>query len=758
MEIDDQDEKSKVQLLTKKKHADVQDCETYKKKREARLLVLKDRLKKYRHSITEGCGSFACPSSYCKSSLEQTIATLDGADEKEHSPSEKDLSKRTFTLFKKNTPLCSSHSPVSIDIFLDDFSKNLTAIKCKAVVTQVYRNLACYENSFLAQTIDEKELTLSEDTVSIDFKALNKFHNYIVSDEELFNIARKGLNANITAYSRQLSSKSRGHRASNQSKREDLQKLRVLLMLLENPLVLSYDPDSYDLLWKFGSCWTECKDEVKVKQLSLWVSHYDVDHLTTLKDKLMQYITIKYEEKRQTLSQKKQTLNFPHEILIWTMQIITPICIALGVIYHANLKKREKDKQNAINYCEFYNDSLNQAAVSNRVLTIVNWILYKQKKFDFFPWLLDAAAKAELLILDSKQNMAGTPPNRIVINRDKLIQDSLEQLQYLNGRQLRNKLKVAFRGEQGVDEGGVRKEYFTLLVREIMDVQYGMFYENPETRQFWFNSSSFTNKQEFELIGIIFGLAIYQGVIIEVPFPSLLFKKLLNFKLDYDDFKEFDPTMAKNLWELKTLSAEALESVGLTFIYSYTRYDENIVHELKEEGENIKVTPENVDEYIELTWRWKLMGSIQDKFDAFQQGFNIVVLPEILKMFWPEELELLVTGKKVYDWEELEETCQYDGGYTPQHKYIKSFWKLIHSLSDEQKRKFLAFCTGSDRVPVRGLSEVKLTIARNGAEDWKFPTSHTCFSILLLPEYSTYEILEKKLGIAIANYTGFGML
>jgi len=757
MEIDDQDHEVKIQLHTKKRQDDVQNS----KKREAKLKILRDRLKKYRHSIAEGCGRFACPSSYCKSSLAHTMAMLDGADEKEHSPSEKDLSIQTFTLLKKNTPLCCSHSHVEIEMFLDDFSKNPTSLKCKAVVTQVYRNLASYEHSFLGQTIDEKEVTINENTVSIDFAALSKFHNYITSEEELLKIASKGLSERLDvdgeglhAHRRKNRLRGRFLQSSSSSKQVKLRKLRVLLMLLENPLILSYDPDSYHLLKKFGSCWTEWKDEEE--QISQWMSIYNLDHLTTLKDKLMQYITIKYEEK-WTFFQKKVS-NRPYAILEWTVKIITPLCIALGMIYHANLKKLAKDKQSAIDYFEFYNDSLNQAAVSNRVLTIVNWILYKQPEFSFFPWLLDAAAKAELLILDSQQSMAGTLPNRIVIHRDKLIQDSLEQLQILDGRRLRNRLKVSFRGEQGVDEGGVRKEYFTLLVREIMDIQYGMFYENPETRQFWFNSSSFTNKQEFELIGIIFGLAIYQGVIIEVPFPSLLFKKLLNFKLDFDDFKEFDPTLAKNLWKLKTLSAQALKSVELTFIYSYTRYDEHIVHELKEGGENIEVTPENVDEYIDLTWRWKLMGSIQDQFDAFQQGFNIVVLPEILKMFWPQELELLVTGKKVYDWEELEETCQYDGGFTAQDKYMKSFWKLIHSLPSDQKRKFLAFCTGSDRVPVRGLSEVKLTIVRNGAEDWKLPTSHTCFSMLLLPEYSTREILEKKLGIAIANYTGFGLL
>jgi len=755
MEIDDQEEVKTLVQISRKTQASVNNPETFKIKR-AKSLIVKERLKHYRNAITKGCGRFACPSPYCKSNLSQTITKLNGEDEKADATSDKVLSMKTIELLKTKTPLCSSHPPVSLDAFLTIINNNPSSQKSRAILTQLYNNLATFENSFISETIDEKEALVTKDSVSIDFSALNKFHSCVFSDVELCKIAKKGLNGNLTSYARKIGKqrpRSHQERTANW-----LHKLRVLLLLMEHPLILSYDPDSYDLLYKFGTCWMETKNDRE--QLSAWISQYDLEHLTRIKDHLMQYVTVKYEEKRAALPQRGRSYDSSawDDLVIWTTDVITPICTALDAVYHANFRKYKRDKHSALGYKEFYNDSLNEASAENREFQVVTWILYRQENFDFYPWLLDVGAKADLLILHSKQNNRDYEPCLLTIARDRIIQDSLKQLQWLDGATLRRQLKVAFAGEQGVDEGGVTKEYFTLLVREIMDIQYGMFFENQETRQFWFNSSSFTFKEEFELIGMIFGLAIYHGVIIEAPFPSLLFKKLLNFPLDFDDFMDFDPTMARTLNKLRTFEEADLKGVGLTFIYSHSRYGENIVHELKPDGDKIPVTSENVNEYIELTWRWMLEGSIKTQFDAFRGGFCIVMQPKTLKIFWPEELELLVKGKKVYDWKALEESCKYDGGFTRHHRYIKSFWKLIHSLEDQDKRKFLAFCTGSDRVPVRGLSNVKMTIARNGSDDEKFPTSHTCFSVLLLPEYSTREILEKKLGIAIANYTGFGIL
>lgn len=107
---------------------------------------------------------------------------------------------------------------------------------------------------------------------------------------------------------------------------------------------------------------------------------------------------------------------------------------------------------------------------------------------------------------------------------------------------------------------------------------------------------------------------------------------------------------------------------------------------------------------------------------------------------------------------ELELSTEYDGGYTPESQIIIDFWSIVHNLSMKNKKKLLQFTTGSDRVPVGGLSRLKLIIARNGPNSDRLPTAHTCFNVLLLPEYETKEKLNDRLLKAINYAKGFGML
>lgn len=106
----------------------------------------------------------------------------------------------------------------------------------------------------------------------------------------------------------------------------------------------------------------------------------------------------------------------------------------------------------------------------------------------------------------------------------------------------------------------------------------------------------------------------------------------------------------------------------------------------------------------------------------------------------------------------MEQATQYDGGYTNETTIIKDFWSIVHSLPSEDKMKLLQFTTGSDRVPLGGLSRLKLVIARNGPDSDRLPTAHTCFNVLLLPEYSSKEKLKDRLVKAINYSKGFGML
>ena len=68
------------------------------------------------------------------------------------------------------------------------------------------------------------------------------------------------------------------------------------------------------------------------------------------------------------------------------------------------------------------------------------------------------------------------------------------------------------------------------------------------------------------------------------------------------------------------------------------------------------------------------------------------------------------------------------------------------------------FTTGSDRVPIGGLGKLKLVIARNGSDSDRLPTSHTCFNVLLLPDYKDKGKMKERLTKAISYAKGFGML
>lgn len=47
---------------------------------------------------------------------------------------------------------------------------------------------------------------------------------------------------------------------------------------------------------------------------------------------------------------------------------------------------------------------------------------------------------------------------------------------------------------------------------------------------------------------------------------------------------------------------------------------------------------------------------------------------------------------------------------------FREFWEIVHSFTDEQKRLFLQFTTGTDRAPVGGLGKLKMIIAKNGPD------------------------------------------
>jgi ubiquitin-protein ligase E3 A len=83
---------------------------------------------------------------------------------------------------------------------------------------------------------------------------------------------------------------------------------------------------------------------------------------------------------------------------------------------------------------------------------------------------------------------------------------------------------------------------------------------------------------------------------------------------------------------------------------------------------------------------------------------------------------------------------------------------VLGELSLYQQRRFLFFVTATDRIPVGGLSMIRLTIQPSHQDANALPAAHTCFSILDLPaSYSSPALLKERLLTALQHSQGFGL-
>ncbi|XP_012527820.1 probable E3 ubiquitin-protein ligase HERC4 isoform X2 [Monomorium pharaonis] len=418
-------------------------------------------------------------------------------------------------------------------------------------------------------------------------------------------------------------------------------------------------------------------------------------------------------------------------------------------------------------------------------LTETDLSYYRKIYFCSYPFLFDAEAKTTLLQTDQSiqmQSAMNEAMSRVVrdlmlgtaflecnaqtysqfvhlhVSRTNIVNDTLEQLSMYDSKELKRPLRVKFRDEEAEDVGGVRKEFFMLLFAEILDFKYGMFKEYEETRTIWFNSDSLEDEIMFSLIGILCGLAIYNFVIINLPFPLALYKKLLGESVGLNDIKGMSPTIARSLESILEYNESDFEEVFcLNFGISREVFGEIKNFELIPDGNTVPVTLKNKQQYVDLYVDYILNKSVEMQFKAFYKGFHDVCGGRMLELFHSHELMSLLIGNENYDWEELERNADYKEGYSKNDPTIVLFWQVFHELPLEEKKKFLLFLTGSDRIPIQGMKAIKITIQPMTDERF-LPAAHTCFNLLDLPRYQTRERLKYKLLQAIQQNQGFSLV
>lgn len=264
-----------------------------------------------------------------------------------------------------------------------------------------------------------------------------------------------------------------------------------------------------------------------------------------------------------------------------------------------------------------------------------------------------------------------SPYCAIEIRRDNLIETTLNAISNPN-LNFKKQLKVSFIGEQGVDAGGVTKEFFQLIIKQIFDPAYSMFNYNEETRTFWFNQDTFEPRIKFELVGFIIGLALYNTVILDIHFPRVVYKKLLGMEWTFDDLIDYSPAIAKSLEFILNYDKDDLQDIlECTFTVDVESYGKQEQVDLVPGGSSIYVTQANKYEYAHKYMEWMFDKSIESLFNAFKKGFYKLYSGEFTTNCDPEELQLMICGSPILDFHELERITQYEGGYDKNSPTVK---------------------------------------------------------------------------------------
>ena len=351
----------------------------------------------------------------------------------------------------------------------------------------------------------------------------------------------------------------------------------------------------------------------------------------------------------------------------------------------------------------------------------------------------------------------------IKVRRKNIFEDAYQEIMRQTPEDLKKRLMIKFDGEEGLDYGGVSREFFFLLSHEMFNPFYCLFeYSAHDNYTIQINPNSGINPEHlnyFKFIGRVVGLGIFHRRFLDAFFVGALYKMMLRKKVVLQDMEGVDAEVYNSLkW---TLDNEINDVLDLTFSADDDRFGEVVTVDLIPNGRDIEVNDENKKEYVEKYTQWRIVDRVQEQFKAFMDGFNELIPEDLVTVFDERELELLIGGIAEIDIEDWKKHTDYRG-YQESDEVIQWFWKCVSEWDNEQRARLLQFTTGTSRIPVNGFKDLqgsdgprRFTIEKTG-ECQQLPKSHTCFNRVDLPPYTEYESLKQKLTLAVEETVGFG--
>jgi E3 ubiquitin-protein ligase NEDD4 len=351
----------------------------------------------------------------------------------------------------------------------------------------------------------------------------------------------------------------------------------------------------------------------------------------------------------------------------------------------------------------------------------------------------------------------------IKVSRQTIFEDAYNEIMRLPVSELKKKMIIKFDKEDGLDYGGLSREFFFLLSHEMFNPFYCLFeYSAHDNYTLQINPNSGVNPDHlnyFRFIGRVVGLSVFHRRFLDAFFVAAFYKRILSKKITLADMESVDADFHRSLeWMLNNDITDVLE---LTMSTDDNRFGEVVTVDLILNGRDIPVTEENKQEYVNLITEWRIVKRVEEQCAAFKQGLFEFVPEDLISVFDERELELLIGGLAEIDVEDWKTHTDYRG-YTENDEVVLWFWKCVSSWENEKRARFLQFATGTSRIPVNGFKDLqgsdgprRFTIEKAGEEN-ALPKAHTCFNRIDIPQYRNYEILVQKLTLAVEETMGFG--
>ncbi|EDW80029.1 uncharacterized protein Dwil_GK12351, isoform A [Drosophila willistoni] len=382
----------------------------------------------------------------------------------------------------------------------------------------------------------------------------------------------------------------------------------------------------------------------------------------------------------------------------------------------------------------------------------------------------------------------------IVIHRDRIVEDGYRQLAAQPTQALKGVIRVRFINQQGlheagIDQDGVFKEFLEETIKKVFDPSLNLFKTTSDQRLYPSPISYVQDNhlQLFEFVGRMLGKAVYEGIVVDVPFASFFLSQLLGQTQQavyscMDELPSLDNELYRSLTFIKHYKQDVAD-LNLTFSVDQDVMGKIVTHELHPGGKARVVNDHNKLVYIHYMAYFHMNTQIREQTQAFNRGFRSIVNPEWLSLFSPPELQRLISGDTVpLDLRDLRKHTQYYGGFHDSHRVVGWLWDILaKDFTEDERKLFLKFVTSCSKPPLLGFAHLEppfsircvevgddedtgdtigsvirgfFTIRKKDPLN-RLPTSSTCFNLLKLPNYQKKSTLRDKLRYAVSSNTGF---